>query len=64
MEGMDLKDALKVRTEELIKELTAIQEQINQIDQQTAQLRNNRDQLLSKGLEIQGAVKELQKLLA
>lgn len=45
-------------------ELEQVKAQINQIDQQVAQLQKSRDGLLTKGIELQGAVRVLQEMIA
>ena len=53
---------LKSKIEEKQKELGEVKAKIGQIEQQVAQLARGKDQLLTRGIELQGMLKVLQEL--
>ena len=58
-----MEEKIAAKVNELVAELNKVRSSISQIDQQVAQLRTNREQILAQGLELQGAIKHLQELL-
>jgi chromosome segregation ATPase len=60
---MEVTSGVKEMLAKKEEELSQVKSQIQQIDQEQQRLQKIKDQLLTKGIEIQGMVKVLQELM-